>query len=74
MGLNAAARQARFRARQLEAGNVSISLFVPAASVAELRLIAEALRASQHLLLGPLRDAATGRLVSAKSILRMHQK
>ena len=64
-----AERQRKHRARQREAGFVSLTLMVPYEAVAELAIQAEALRTNPKLAPGPLRNPRTGRLISAKSVL-----
>jgi hypothetical protein len=63
-----ARRQRRKRERLEAAGLVQCNVWIPAAAVAELRLLAEILRAYPHLLPGPLRDPVSGKLVSAHKV------
>lgn len=70
MGLTGRERQARWLRKQEAEGLAVVTIIVPAAAGPDLRLIAEALRADRSLVPGPLRDAATGRLVGAKAALR----
>ena len=70
MALTPAEKSRRHRNKQLAAGLIKVTVFVPATSAAEFHLVAEATRARPELILGPLRDSITGRLVSAKFALR----
>jgi hypothetical protein len=63
-----AQRQQRKRERLEAAGLVQCNVWVPASAAAELRLLAELLRAHPHLLPGPLRDPVSGKLVSARNV------
>jgi hypothetical protein len=67
-GLTNAQRQQRKRERLEAAGLVQCNVWVPQAAVAELRLLAEILRAHPHLLPGPLRDPVWGKLVAARKV------
>lgn len=64
MSNSTALRAKRFKAKQAEAGLVQANVWVPADCLADLRLLAERLCAERGLTVGPLRDPATGRLVS----------
>jgi hypothetical protein len=68
--MTGAERQARYRARLRRVGATAVTVMIPAGATPDLYLSAEALRASPHLRFGPLRDPVSGKLVSAKSVLR----
>lgn len=64
-----ARRQAKYLARQRAEGFVAVTVIVPGNAVADLRHLAETLRVYPSLEIGPLRDAASGRLRSARKLL-----
>ena len=70
MALSAADRQRRWRDKRRAEGFVPVTVLVPPATVPGIHLLAEALRVNRDLEPGPLRDAASGRLVSANTALR----
>lgn len=59
-----ARRAAAFKQRQRDAGLEQACVWVPAGMVAQLQVLAEALRENPALEVGPLRDMISGRLVS----------
>jgi hypothetical protein len=70
MALPAAERQRRWRSAQRKSGIVTVTVDIPTGTAAELRLLAEALRENRDLMPGPLRNVSSGRLVSAKTVLK----
>lgn len=64
MAISAAERQAAYRKRLKEKGLLPVTVFVPAIYVGEITSIANKLAEDRDLELGPLRNAATGKLVS----------
>lgn len=68
MRLSGKERQRRWLAKQRERGFVAVTLLVPPSAIADLRLLAEALRADYQLqVVTVLRSAR--HFVSAKSVL-----
>lgn len=61
-------RQAKYLQRQRDKGLVPITVLVPPASVADLKLLAEALRADRSLVLTPVLRGLRG-FVSAKAVI-----
>ncbi len=61
-----AEKQDRFRSRAIAQGWVQINVWAPEAARADLQLQAEVLRKYPHLMVGPLRDPMTGRLVALR--------
>jgi hypothetical protein len=59
-------RQARWLRKQAALGQVPVTVIVPERAASDLRLIAEALRQSPELEIGPLRSTRSGRLISAR--------
>lgn len=59
-------RAARYREQQHRAGYEYIGLWVPKEAAPDFRLAAELVRTRPSLTLGPLRDVASGKLVSLK--------
>lgn len=59
-------RNARYEERMREAGFVPVKVWVPEACRAPLQQMAELLRESPFLEPGPLRDPASGKLVSVR--------
>jgi hypothetical protein len=70
MALTAKERQARYRASWRDRRWVALCVIVPARTAHELQLMTQALRARDGLEVGPLRDLRSGRLISAKTVLR----
>jgi hypothetical protein len=68
--LKGAQRQARYRARLQQQSLVPTTVITPIGAHADLQEQAEALRRAPHLRPGPLRDPISGKLVSAKTVLR----
>jgi hypothetical protein len=62
----AAERQRRWRERQLAKGIVTVTVDVPASAASDVRVLAEALRKNVDLVIGPLRNIRSGRLVSVR--------
>jgi hypothetical protein len=56
------------RAKREAAGLVQCNVWVPAAVIAEIKLMAEILRVHPHLQPGPLRDPVSGRLVGLRIV------
>lgn len=59
-------RQRRLRQRRERSGLLQLTLWVPAGAAADLRELAELLRAHPHLVAGPARDPVSGKLVSIR--------
>lgn len=62
-----AIRQAKRRQKLEGMGLVQIAGFVPASVASELKTAMKLLRENRNLEMGPLRDSATGRLVSVRA-------
>jgi len=70
-------RQARFKERMKEKGFTQLNVWVPPEAAADIKLLAEALRADftsydgeLGVEIGPLRLKSNGRLCSAKDVIR----
>lgn len=55
-----------YERRRREAGEVAVKVWIPEHCRADLHFLCEALRKNPHLVVGPLRDPVTGRLVSLR--------
>lgn len=65
---SSARRQAAYRSRMRDRGLVAVTVWVPAASAAEVQQLADRLAADSDLTVGPLRRLSTGRLEKIESV------
>ena len=62
-----AERQRRKRDRLSARGFVQCNVWVPEGVIADIKLMAEIIRAYPHLSVGPLRDTISGKLVALRT-------